>query len=232
MERNLEKYREILTQSEVFRGIEGDKLLRILNAMGARVVEYAKGEIIYRYGDEVRETALVLEGTVAVEAEDAEGEDINLNMLHKGDEFGAFLVVSGNMRSLMHIYAGTRCAVLMFDLRALAMGGDRSPETWRLVNNLLVSFARRCVDLYQKVQIFGKKRIRARIKLYLMSLDFAGDEVVLPLNRTALAAYLGVDRTALARELSRMQQEGIIAVDKRRVRILNREFLQQGIRAK
>lgn len=227
----LEQYMDVLKRSDMFRGIEEARLLALLTAMRARVSSFARGETIYRYGDEIREIALVLEGTVVVEASDPEGEDTNLNMLGRGDEFGAFLVISGNTKSLMHIYAGTRCAVLMFDLRWAGTSGLRTDEMWRLLNNITVSFAEKSVDLYRKVQIYGKKRIRSRIKLYLMSLDATGDELTLPMNRTELAAYLGVDRTALARELGRMRQEGIIEVDKRRVRILNREFFQHGVRS-
>ena len=231
MRQSLEKYREILARSDIFRGIGDDSLAAMLTAMRAHVVTYARGEMIYRYGDEVRQDALVLEGTVIVEASDAEGEDTNLNMLGAGDEFGAFMVISGNARSLMNVYAGTRCTVLMFDLRRQVARGDRSDGSWRLLNNIVVSMADRCLDLYQKVQIYGKKRIRSRIKLYLMTLDVIDGEITLPMNRTALAAYLGVDRTALARELGRMQREGIIAVDRRRVRVLKPDFLQHGPRA-
>ena len=159
-----------------------------------------------------------------VESSDAEGEDTNLNMLRKGDEFGAFVVLSGSMRSLMHVYAGTRCAILSFDVRVLGVSRDKRPEEWQLVDNILTGFASKCMDLYRKVQIYGMKRIRSRLRLYLLSLPAEGDEIVLPLNRTALAAYLGVDRTALAREISRMQEEGLIAVNKRRVRLLNAEY--------
>lgn len=232
MKQSVEKYRNVLSECDIFRGIDADRLMALLDTMQARVVHYARGETICRYGDEVRVSALVLEGTVVVEASDAEGEDTNLNMLGKGDEFGAFLVVSGNMRCPMHIYAGTRCTLLLLDLGRMGVAREKSEETWQLMNNIAVSIAGKCVDLYQKVQIFGKKRIRSRIKLYLMGLDIVDGEVTLPMNRTALAAYLGVDRTALAREFSRMQQEGLIEVDKRRVRILNSDTIQPNIRNK
>ena len=226
MKQDLERYRDTLTKCDIFRGIDGDRLIEMLEAMSARVLTYARGGTIYRTGDEVREPALVLEGTVIVEDSDAEGDDTNLNMLHKGDEFGALLVVSGSARSPMHIYAGTRCEIMMIDLRRLATDQNRSDEMWQLSNNLMVSFAQKGVDLYQKVRIYGKRRIRSRVRLYLMGLEPEGDTVTLPMNRTALAEYLGVDRTALAREFSRMQQEGLIAVDKRRVRLLSPEFFQ------
>ena len=59
-----------------------------------------------------------------------------------------------------------------------------------------------------------------------MSLPRTGDEVTLPVNRTELAASLGVDRAALARELARMRDEGLIAVNRRRVCLLDKDFFR------
>lgn len=222
-----ERYLDILSDSEIFRGIEGERLAALLEAMHARVVKYAKGETIYHCGDEVHMPALVLEGTVMVEDSDIEGEDTNLNMLQSGDEFGGILAMSGKTKSPMRVYAGTRCAVMLFDLPGFMAGQNRSGEAWAMVNNIMVSFASRSMDVYRKVQLYGKKRIRSRVRIYLMTLDETEDGIILPMNRTALAEYLGVDRAALARELGRMQREGLIEVDKRRVRILNRAFFQE-----
>ena len=226
MKQDLERYRGVLEQSEMFRGLVDDERLELLGAMRARVVRYAKGETIYRVGDGVTESALVLEGTVIVDASDAEGDDTNLNMLRRGDEFGAFLVLSGSKCSPMHVYAGARCTILVYDLLSIVAKPVRSENEAKLINNIILSFAGKCVDLYQKVRIYGEKRIRGRIRLYLMSLPIADDEVTLPMNRTALASYLRVDRTALAREITRMQEDGLIAVNKRRVRLLDRDFFQ------
>lgn len=230
MRRDYQRYEETISQSDLFRGIEGDGLASLLEALRARVVNYAKGQTIYGCGDLVTESAMVLEGTVIVEDSDIEGEDTNLNMLQKGETFGMVLALSGNGKSPMHVYAGTRCTLLVFDLLDASRHATTGTEQWRLVNNIMVSFAEKCADLYRKLQIYGKKHIRSRLRLYLLGLDIVDDEVTLPLNRTALAKYLGVDRTALAREITRMQQEGIIAVDKRRVRLLDRDFFRLGTR--
>lgn len=230
MGRDLERYFEILCRSDLFRGIDGEKLPQLLEKLGARVVRYAKGETIYHCGDWVTETALVLEGAVIIEDSDIEDEDANLNVLRRGEAFGAVLALSGNGKSPMHVYAGARCVLLVFNLQDAGRHAAAGDEEWQLVNNIVASFAAKCANLYRKVQIYSKKRIRSRIQLYLMTLDMVDGEVVLPLNRTELAEYLGVDRTALARELSRMRQEGIIAVNKRRVRILDPDFVRRGNR--
>lgn len=224
MKQDLNQYTEALRACGIFKDAENEQIPAMLDILKARVVEYSKGETIFRIGDTVREAAVVLDGTVVVETNDAEGEKTTLNMLRQGDEFGVYMVLSGNNRCPMHIYATSHCELMLMDVMGAGQSTHHSQEQWLLMKNLLTTIADCCVDLYTKVQIYGKKRIRSRIKAYILTLDVHDGEVQLPMNRTSLAAYLGVDRTALARELSRMQEEGLIAVNKRQVRLLDRDF--------
>ena len=52
-----------------------------------------------------------------------------------------------------------------------------------------------------------------------------GGELHLDMGRGELADYLCVDRSALSRELGRMQKEGILAFQGQQVRILDQSFL-------
>ena len=56
------------------------------------------------------------------------------------------------------------------------------------------------------------KSLRGRICMWLLEQREAcgADTFSTPMNRTELAAYLHCDRSALSRELSRMQEEGLI----------------------
>lgn len=226
MRQEILRYRDIISKCGFFNGLDDEALFRALDGLGAHLVNYEKGQTIYRPGDIVRDSAILLEGMVMVETNDAEGEKTALNLLRAGDQLATYLAVSGNRRGTLRVWAGSDCVLLLLDISALRQMDRESPITWTLYDNLLKTIAGRCVDLYNRVQIYGKKRIRSRIRMYLMSLEIRDREVELPVNRTALAAYLGVDRTALARELTRMQEEGIIAVNKRRVRLLDPDFFQ------
>lgn len=222
------QYLSTLSRCALFRGIPTERLSDMLDRVDARVVEFNRGETIYRYGDTVSDAAIVLEGAVMVEDVDMDGGSVNILLREEGDELGAILVVSGKRRSFMRVYAAARSRLLLFDLHTLLSIETRSEEQWRLTGNLLAVFSERCLELYQKTRIYGKKRIRSRIRIYLMSLEVTDGAVVLPMNRTELAAWLGVDRAALARELGRMQADGLIALDKRRIRLLDREYFQLG----
>ena len=46
-------------------------------------------------------------------------------------------------------------------------------------------------------------------------------KITLPFNRGDLASYLSCDRSALSRELSRMEDENLIKIDKNIVTLIN-----------
>ena len=65
------------------------------------------------------------------------------------------------------------------------------------------------------------KTIRGRVMAYLssMSLQAGSDEFDIPFDRQQLADYLNVERTALSKELGRMQKEELITVRKNHFRL-------------
>ena len=65
--------------------------------------------------------------------------------------------------------------------------------------------------LNQKVRILSQKALRDRVLVYLGTLKKDKDGFVkIPFTQTALAEHLGVNRSALSRELGRMQNEGLL----------------------
>ncbi len=90
-----------------------------------------------------------------------------------------------------------------------------------LTKNLLKILAGQNVFSNLKLRIANQKSLRDRILMYLHSLvPNTKGEVVVPFTQTALAEFLGVNRSALSRELGRMQDEEIIVVNGKNIRLL------------
>ena len=221
-----DRYLTVLSGSAIFRGFDRAAIGRALEEMDARYVDYDRGATIYRPHDAVKASGIVLEGEVIVQDMDDDGGSVSITRLRPGDEFGAFMVLSEYGVSPMWLHAAARTRVLFIDIQRYLRSQSRDADHWRMRDNLVDHFAGKCVMLYRQARIFGRRRIRARVRIYLMSLPRTGDEVTLPVNRTELAASLGVDRAALARELARMRDEGLIAVNRRRVCLLDKDFFR------
>jgi len=92
--------------------------------------------------------------------------------------------------------------------------------------NLMKKFARQVNFLSTRIRILSQKKLRNRLKIYLQTQDISpAGEIILAVNREKMAEILGVDRSALSRELCRMRDEGILTVSRNKITLLRRNFL-------
>ena len=85
-----------------------------------------------------------------------------------------------------------------------------------LLRNLLDVTAQKNLLLTRKIFHTSPKSIRGKLLSYLsaQAVQHGSDTFDIPFDRQQLADYLGVDRSALSAELSRMQRDGLIAYKK------------------
>lgn len=223
---NIAKYREILKNCRILNDIDEAELPALLRKMDARLNHFEKGEDIFPLGCLVKDMAIVLEGEAVVGYSASDGSETELYLLGPASDLGIHLAAGGGQRLQMRVYASCRSTLLFLRLEPLMRAHAHTEAEVQLLSNALRSCAEKCSSLYDRVHIYAQKRMRARIRLYLMGLERKDDEVQLPVNRTQMAAQLGVDRAAMTRELARMQNEGLIALSRRSVRLLDAAFFK------
>ena len=93
----------------------------------------------------------------------------------------------------------------------------------QLVSNLLQMIALRASQQASRIYVLSRNSIRKKIMTYLNSIaaEKQTKTVILPMSYTTLAEYLGVDRSAMMRELKNLADEGIIERDGKKLRILD-----------
>lgn len=92
----------------------------------------------------------------------------------------------------------------------------------RLIENMVQLIGDKNVQLMQKIEVISKKTLREKIMAYLQnqSIEQHSKSFTIPLGRLELAAYLCADRSALTRELSCMQKDGLIWYSKNTFKLL------------
>ncbi|MCR4629485.1 MAG: Crp/Fnr family transcriptional regulator [Clostridium sp.] len=218
---------DVILSSMLFRGVKESELPEALDFLKAVEKMYRKNAMIFMIGDPVRQAGLVLEGMTELSFLDEDENSVNMNHFSAGNTFGLSLAFVGTEKSPNQMQALTDCRILFLNLDALS-GADAAirPFQARIMANLLHSFAQQNVFLSQKVRIMGQHRLRDRIKVYLQQQRMAASEyITLRFNRNELAGFLGVNRSALSRELSHLQEEGILTVEGRRILVRDRSFL-------
>ncbi len=224
---NLEQFYNILRQCSCFDGIPQHEYEDVLNCLCARRKIFCKGSMIRQISDRNCLTGIVLRGVIMLAFYSESGHQINVNQCREGDIFGEDLICPLSYESSMQVQALTDCEILFLDLSSLFLKEACCPYKMNVATNLLRKFACKTKLLNDKVRILGQKRLRDKIKVYLQMQKTSGENSIeLPLRRSEWAEFLCVDRSALSRELGRMQRENILSFQGQHIQILDKTFLE------
>lgn len=209
-----------ILQTPLFCGLSQENLDQMRQSGCLRSAAFERGQQVLRIGQTVRELGLVLSGTVQIESVDPWGGNSLLSMLGPGHIFAESYALCGE--SLMVDVLCAEAADILFVNTGLAL--SRTGATWhtRLLANLLSLAARKNLTLSRRIFCTASRSARGRIVTYLSgeAARAGARSFQIPLNRQQLADYLGLDRSALSRELSRMRQEGLLSFHKNQFQLL------------
>ena len=112
-----------------------------------------------------------------------------------------------------------KCAILFLDAaRLLTSCSNACTHHAKLIRNLLQISAHKNLTLSRRILHTSSKSIRGRLLSYLseQAKQSGSYQFTIPFNRQQLADYLGVDRSAMSNELSKLQREGLLTFEKNR----------------
>lgn len=211
----------------LFDDIPEEKYDAVLTCLDAKQRTVPKDSLLLRIGDSKKRAGVVLSGVLRISLYSEDGNPLTVDLLKPGRVFGETLVCSMDGDSPVQIDTVTDAQVLFLDFDPLLLQQKNTcPHKTQMTANLLREMGRSALFLTQKMRILAQNRLRNRIKLYLQMMPLSpNNDIQLDMGRSALADYLCVDRSALSRELGRMQKEGILAFHGSTIHILQKEFL-------
>lgn len=220
---------KFLANTLLFRGVTPEEIELMMTCLDAHTRKYEKGEIIYHVGELIQKAGLVLSGSVHIENDDLWGNKSILAHIGPGQVFAETYVCVPNEPMMVSVVAAESVEVLFLSLgNGIQTCSRNCGHHGRLIQNLLTISAQKNLNLSRRIFYTTSKSIRGRLLSYLSdqatregSLEFN-----IPFNRQQLADYLGVDRSAMSNELSKMQKEGFLTVNKNHF-CLNQESLEQ-----
>lgn len=204
-----------LTQTSLFSGISQADLSNLLSCLATVERRYSKGAVILAEGEPTQWMGLVLEGRAIISCADVWGKSSILGFAEPGAVFGeAYACVPGEAL-LISVCAAEETRVLFLNVgKLLTVCGNACPFHARLIRNLLTISAGKNLQLSRRIFHTTPKSIRGRLQSYFSECAKKSGSLTfkLPFNRQQLADYLGVDRSAMSSELSKMQRDGLIQV--------------------
>lgn len=191
----------------------------------ARPVSLAAGALLHGAGDRMGQLFVVHTGRLKLVRPTPGGHDRLIRVAGPGDVVGEHEFLTGE-RPDHYVQAIEDARLCVFDHAALGRLVATHPP---IAVAMLRSLSERLTDAERRVAR-ASVDVPARLAGYL--LDLPADtlkgqaRVTLPLPKKDIASYLGTTAESLSRALGRLQADGLVTVDGRRVSLLNPDALE------
>jgi CRP-like cAMP-binding protein len=201
-----------------------------LRALASRAVErrLQRDEILFMAGDEARGLFVIVEGALRAFREGFDGREQVIHVERAGATI-AELPVFDDRPYPSTVAADEEAAVLFIaksDVRQLCL---EHPQIALAALRVLAGRLRRCAELVESLSL---REVDQRLARWLLGearlrgvRTGAGIEITLALTNQQIAARIGSVREVVSRALARLQHNGFIGVDGRRVTIADENAL-------
>ncbi len=206
-----------LSNTLLFCGMNEGEIKKVLQCIGAYTRTYRKGEVVHHAGELVDCFGLVLSGGITVTNDDLWGNRRFYSYVEPGRSFAELYAFLQGQPTVVRIEAEEDSEVLMLNAAKLLQPCAKSCACHhKLIENVLYTFARKSLALAKRVLNISSRSIRGKL-LSFLSQEAARNgsrHFTIEYDRQELADYLGVDRSALCNELSKMRGEGLLTYKK------------------
>lgn len=212
---------EILLQSKLCQGMTEEQVLDVIK--NGKIKKYKKNDIIFMEGDTPETLFVLVEGKVSICKDSVSGKRMLLtDIVCSGDLFGEIYVFMGKEEYDIYALANEDTAVLEIQSQLFFSKKEKVVSADIIImQNLLRLFAAKAYVLNEKVKILGSGGIREKIVRYLSNNQKADGTIQLYCTREEMADYLNVARPSLSREIGKMEEDGLIKVNGKKIIVVN-----------
>ncbi|MCD8026456.1 MAG: Crp/Fnr family transcriptional regulator [Clostridiales bacterium] len=182
--------------------------------------EYARNEVITICSSKNDIIGIIKKGTAYLSTINFNDQRRIIDYYQAGDFFGGHLLTNKDNK-LYYITAKTKCTVDLISYKKLITCCGNACDTHiRLINNFFTDTVRRA---NAHIDILGQRTLRDKLTAYFeyLSLSSEKNTFTLPLPLSDLADYLAVDRSAMMREIKKLNEEKVIKSERRRITVFN-----------
>jgi len=204
----------------IFKKISDEDIKKIEKFLPIEKRLYNKDSYIFMQNDMAEDIFYLVKGDVIVSKIDFSGKRYIVENFKEDVIFGeiyAYLNETYDFSAIAN--ADSEIYVIKNFKKIFSL--DLSKEFLTSFINLL---AKKCMGLSRKNQISTQFTLRQKIANYLIYNE-ENNLITLKMTREELADFLSTTRPSLSRELSKMKEEGIIDVEGKEIKILDKETI-------
>ena len=217
---------DLLRKAPLFATLPDDDLRRVADLAVSR--RFGKKEVVFREGDRGDGFYVVTSGKVKVFKLSGEGKEQVLHVIEEGQTFAeAVIFEGGGYPAYAETLADTE--LLFLPKRPFIDLLERYPK---IAIRMLASLSRWLKRMTDLVESLSLKDVETRLVFYLSEELKAqgvpakdGAEIELPIGKNVLASRLGTVPETFSRTLKKLQEDGLIGVRGKRIRIVSAKGL-------
>jgi CRP-like cAMP-binding protein len=211
-----------LRQSCLFKGLSDDEIMKFIGLFPCRIKSFRQGDCIISKDEVQRFIGMVLEGTLGIYTDSFYGGHTLIGIGDRDYLFGFIARFFNDEKSITTLYCRKYSKIAFFAVKEGLDPVDFIRRTNpRILANIYAILTNHIRDDFDRMHIISSPSVRVRFIRYLLNRYARTGETTFDLffNHSELADYLGVYRTSLSREISRLSRSGLIATEKSLVSI-------------
>ncbi len=193
-------------------------------AEGCQLRRLGRGEMVFRAGDPCEAFHVVIVGQIKLFVSNPVGQEKIIELIGPGESFAeAFMFL--DKPYILNVQALSDTLLLDVGKQAVCTEIERDP---RFSMHMLAGISRRLHGLVRDVESYALQSGMQRLIGYLLSDESVNSEasgedrvVSLPVSKASLASRLSLTPEYFSRVLHELEAQGLIAIDKRDIRVLD-----------
>jgi CRP-like cAMP-binding protein len=209
------------SKNNIFYKISDEDRNCLISCFKGHEKTYSKDERVCDYSEGGDSLGIITKGAAIVTRSDETGSLDILEKMGVNEIFGPCIYNYDN-NSSVSVTAMADCRVLYLSFHKITHPCENiCPYHTRLIENLIFLMSQKTKALSSRVNLLSKRSIREKLLYYFgeLSAEKGSPEFDLPFSQTELAEFICCDRSAMVRELKKMSAEGIIIINKRKIKI-------------
>lgn len=216
-----------MRKSKLFDNLTDSEYDLLLDIIEPRSIKLSTNEILFNEYDEINYFWVVKHGKLQSARIQYDGT-YQLNYLYSRDGIIGIDIANTRTRISPYHVSVTENAEL-YQIPCSIITNEEIPSEIRgkINRNVIQILANNLIRRQFKIDILHKKGVRARISMFLKFMSEKRESHIfdIDMDREQFAQYLGVNRSVLSHELSRMRTEGIINFHKGHFEIIDMDIL-------
>ena len=222
-----EKELNTIMSTRLFRGAPDTVLRKVLAATDCEIKSFAKGETVYGGKSFSRSLGVVLDGSLRVTKDNADGHAMIMSTLVSGSLFGAAALFNDEEQYATNITALEASKIVFFSQRLVERMIRREVQ---IAENYIKYLSERILFLNKKMYLLTAGTAEQRLAGFLLDNMPIGRPAELPLPMNKLASALNISRASLYRAMDALCGCGAVVKMGKRICINDAERLNKCMR--